>query len=52
MRKASDTSNDAAAREGIEIAREVMQEIGDTIQGIHLTGSSGQFERALEVLGR
>jgi methionine synthase I (cobalamin-dependent) len=52
MRKASDTSNDAAAREGIEIAREVMQEIGDTIQGIHLTGSSGQVERALEVLGR
>jgi homocysteine S-methyltransferase len=52
MRKANDTGEEAAAAEGVAIAREVMQEIGDAIQGIQLTGSSGQVERALEVLGR
>jgi hypothetical protein len=52
MRKANERGDEAAAAEGVEIAREVMQEIGGAIQGIQLTGSSGQVERALEVLGR
>jgi methionine synthase I (cobalamin-dependent)/5,10-methylenetetrahydrofolate reductase len=52
MRKANERGDEAAAAEGVEIAREVIQEIGGAIQGIQLTGSSGQVERALEVLGR
>jgi methionine synthase I (cobalamin-dependent)/5,10-methylenetetrahydrofolate reductase len=52
MRKANETGAEAAAAEGIEIAREMMQQIRDGIQGIQMTGSSGQVERALEVLGR
>jgi hypothetical protein len=52
MRKASERGDEAAAAEGVEIAREVIQEIGAAVQGVQLTGSSGQVERALEVLGK
>ncbi|UCD23000.1 MAG: bifunctional homocysteine S-methyltransferase/methylenetetrahydrofolate reductase [Gemmatimonadota bacterium] len=52
MRKANEQGDEAAAAEGVMIAREVMQEIGDAVQGVQLTGSSGQVQRALEVLGR
>jgi homocysteine S-methyltransferase len=52
MRKAEERGEDAAAAEGIDIAREIVEEIGDSIQGLQLSGSSGVVERALEVLGR
>jgi homocysteine S-methyltransferase len=52
MRKAEERGEDVAAAEGIDIAREIVEEIGDSIQGLQLSGSSGVVERALEVLGR
>jgi methionine synthase I (cobalamin-dependent)/5,10-methylenetetrahydrofolate reductase len=52
MRKAEERGEEAAAAEGIEIARETVDQIGDSVQGLQLSGSSGVVERALEVLGR
>lgn len=52
MRKAEERGEEAAAAEGIDIAREIVDQIGESVQGLQLSGSSGVVERALEVLGR
>jgi homocysteine S-methyltransferase len=52
MRKANEQSDEAAAAEGVDIAREIIREIDTAVQGVQLSGSSGQIERALEVLGK
>jgi methionine synthase I (cobalamin-dependent)/5,10-methylenetetrahydrofolate reductase len=52
MRKAEERGEEAAAAEGTDIAREIVDQIGESVQGLQLSGSSGVVERALEVLGR
>jgi len=52
MRKAEERGEEASAAEGIEIAREIVDQIGHSVQGLQLSGSSGVVGRALEVLGR
>jgi homocysteine S-methyltransferase len=41
---------EAAAREGIAIARELGGELRSTVQGVHVAAPSGRVEAALEVL--
>jgi len=52
MRRAEERGEEASAAEGIEIAREIVDQIGDSVQGLQLSGSSGVVGRALQVLGR
>ncbi len=52
MRKAAERGEEAASAEGIKIAQETVDQIGDSVKGLQLSGSSGVVERALEVLGR
>jgi homocysteine S-methyltransferase len=52
MRRAQERGAEAADAEGVAIARELLAEIRDAVRGVHITGSSGMPERALDVLGR
>ncbi len=51
MRKAQERGDEAAAAEGVRIAREVLEEVRGAVQGVHVGGASGRMELALEVLG-
>jgi homocysteine S-methyltransferase len=50
MRSAQERGGDFASAEGIAIAREVLQEVKDAVNGIQISGASGRIMRALEVL--
>jgi len=41
---------EAAADEGVAIARELGRELKGTVQGVHVAAPSGRVESALEVL--
>ena len=49
MRKASDTSKEAARDEGIAIARESLTEVQDLIQGVQVSAPFGNVKYALQV---
>jgi len=49
MRKASDTSKEAARDEGIKIARESLTEVQDLIQGVQVSAPFGNVKYALQV---
>ncbi len=50
MRAAQARGDDAAAAEGVHIAREVLAEVRGLVQGVQLAAPLGRIERALEVL--
>ena len=50
MRAAQARGDDAAAAEGVRIAREVLADIRGLVQGVQLAAPLGRIERALEVL--
>jgi homocysteine S-methyltransferase len=50
MRVAQTRGEAAAAAEGVRIAREVLAEVRDLVQGVELAAPLGRIERALEVL--
>jgi homocysteine S-methyltransferase len=52
MERAQDQGRDAAAREGVCIAREVLEAVHPRVQGIHLHVPGGDLDRALSVLDR
>jgi homocysteine S-methyltransferase len=49
MRKASDKSREHAVAEGIAIAREMLREIRDAVQGVQVSAPFGKVDLALEV---
>ncbi len=49
MRKASDTSKEAAREEGLLIARESLLEVRDLIQGVQVSAPFGNVKYALQV---
>jgi homocysteine S-methyltransferase len=51
MRAAQEKGDDAARAEGVLIARDVIQALGDMVQGIQLSAPLGLVEAALEVIG-
>jgi methionine synthase I (cobalamin-dependent)/5,10-methylenetetrahydrofolate reductase len=50
MRAAQARGEDAAAAEGVRIAREVLADVRALVQGVQLAAPLGRIERALEVL--
>jgi homocysteine S-methyltransferase len=50
MRVAQARGEAAAAAEGVRIAREVLADVRDLVQGVELAAPLGRIERALEVL--
>jgi homocysteine S-methyltransferase len=51
MRKASDRSKEHAVAEGIAIAREMLERVKDSVQGVQVSAPFGKVELALEVFG-
>lgn len=51
MRIASDIGKDEAREEGITIARELLAEVRDIIQGVQVSAPFGNVQYALQVLG-
>jgi methionine synthase / methylenetetrahydrofolate reductase(NADPH) len=49
MRKASDKSREHAVAEGIAIAREMLHEIRDAVQGVQVSAPFGKVDLALQV---
>jgi homocysteine S-methyltransferase len=50
MRSAQERGDEYAAVEGVEIAREVLNEVNGAVSGVQISGASGRIDRALEVL--
>ena len=48
MKKAEERGE--AAREGINIARESLLEVRDSVQGVQVSTPFGKYERAIEVI--
>jgi methionine synthase I (cobalamin-dependent)/5,10-methylenetetrahydrofolate reductase len=51
MRKASDKSKEHAVAEGIAIAREMLERVQGSVQGVQVSAPFGKVELALEVFG-
>src|SRR6266571_672902 len=51
MRKAQDKGREAALAEGVQIAREMFQQVKGAVQGIQVSAPFGKVEVALEVFG-
>lgn len=51
MREAEQSGGEAARREGVRIARAVLEEVRPLADGVQVTVPTGGMERALEVLG-
>jgi hypothetical protein len=51
MRKASDKSKEHAVAEGLSIAREMLDRVRDSVQGVQVSAPFGKVELALEVFG-
>ena len=49
MRRANERSKDAAVAEGIAIAREMLAQVRDAVQGVQVSAPFGKIELALEV---
>ena len=49
-RMAAPTNADDARKVGLDIAREMVAELGDTVQGIQVSAPFGKVELALDVL--
>jgi hypothetical protein len=50
MRRAQEKGDDAALAEGVAIAREVVDRVKDSVQGIHLSAPLGRIDVAKAVL--
>jgi homocysteine S-methyltransferase len=50
MRAAQGKGDEAAAAEGIAIARQTLSDVRDLVQGVQVAGSLSRIEAALEVL--
>ena len=50
MRRANDISKEHALAEGIAIAREMLAEVRDRVQGVQVSAPFGRVELALEVI--
>ena len=51
MRKANDKSKEHALAEGIAIARESLERVRGSVQGVQVSAPFGRIELALEVFG-
>jgi methionine synthase / methylenetetrahydrofolate reductase (NADH) len=51
MRQAQDKGKDAALAEGVQIAREMFQQVKAAVQGVQVSAPFGKVEVALEVFG-
>ena len=51
MRRASERSKEHAIAEGIAIAREMLDRVRDSVQGVQVSAPFGKVELALEVFG-
>ena len=51
MRQAQDKGKEAALAEGVKIAREMFEQVKDTVQGVQVSAPFGKVEVALEVFG-
>src|SRR5437867_7508934 len=51
MRQAQEKGKDAALAEGVEIAREMFQQVKRAVQGVQVSAPFGRVEVALEVFG-
>ena len=51
MRKANDKSKEHALAEGIAIAREALERVRASVQGVQVSAPFGRIELALEVFG-
>jgi methionine synthase / methylenetetrahydrofolate reductase (NADH) len=51
MRRASEQGKEAALAEGVQIAREMFQQVKGAVQGIQVSAPFGRVEVALEVFG-
>lgn len=52
MRKSEESSKNAAVQEGVSIAREVFEEVKDSVQGVQVSAPFGKVEVAVEVFSR
>jgi hypothetical protein len=50
MRRADASSPEAAAAEGVAIAREIGRALRGSVQGVHVAAPSGRVESAIDVL--
>ena len=51
MRKANDKSREHAVAEGIAIAREMLAQVRDTVNGVQVSAPFGKVDLALQVIG-
>lgn len=50
LRRAHERGADTVAAEGVAVAREVLAEIRDAVQGVHVSAPLGRIDAAMEVL--
>ena len=51
MRKASEKSKEHGVAEGVAIAREMLERVRGSVQGVQVSAPFGKIELALEVFG-
>ncbi len=51
MRRANERSKEHAVAEGIAIAREMLERVRESVQGVQVSAPFGKVELALEVIG-
>jgi homocysteine S-methyltransferase len=51
MRQASEKSKEHALAEGMALAREMLEQVRSTVQGVQVSAPFGRVELALQVFG-